>query len=140
MARPSRHYPAAQTISARLPFRLAKSKRTRAAWQARHMFNAFDDASNQRNIAVEMARAELFGKGLTGRQPAALHRVKREPAAHLELVHLFQPAIPKHGQCQNSCKSSPLARFVLRAAAPEACAAPRARRSSSSKTVRRQII
>ena len=44
----------------------------------------------------DLAGAELFGKALARRQPAALHRVKGEPAAHLDLVHILQPAVAEH--------------------------------------------
>ena len=49
--------------------------------------------------AADLARAELFGIALTGRQTAALHGIKSEPAAHLDLVYLFQPAITEHRLC-----------------------------------------
>ena len=43
-----------------------------------------------------LARAELFGPALAGRQPAALHGIEGQPAAHLNLVDLLQPAIAEH--------------------------------------------
>ena len=56
------------------------------------LLGAADDAH-----PPDLARPEHLGGGLAALQRATLHGIERQPAAHLHLVDIAQPAIAEHG-------------------------------------------